>query len=213
MKLNLSLKETRDKAVSALHRRGFLHRISGEFRVNFGQISFRLSEMASSWFGIKPLRDFFPASTGHHQDEDNRHPADAEAVYLLLLRLRKRVFDSKTKQKNRTIFGCAIWFVRDSVGIRTQDPQLRRLLLYPAELPNRPSFLAGCSCRTEMDCKYTNYSFIAKNSIAFCFWQTSYLRHYEGFLPPGTPTDPAIPPGPSIRSRWNQSAYTWHANH
>ena len=25
----------------------------------------------------------------------------------------------------------------DSVGIRTQDPQLRRLLLYPAELPNR----------------------------------------------------------------------------
>ena len=26
---------------------------------------------------------------------------------------------------------------RDSVGIRTQDPQLRRLLLYPAELPNR----------------------------------------------------------------------------
>ena len=29
----------------------------------------------------------------------------------------------------------------DSVGIRTQDPQLRRLLLYPAELRNRPSFL------------------------------------------------------------------------
>ena len=26
---------------------------------------------------------------------------------------------------------------RDSVGIRTQDPQLRRLLLYPTELPNR----------------------------------------------------------------------------
>ena len=26
----------------------------------------------------------------------------------------------------------------DSVGIRTQDPQLRRLLLYPAELPNHP---------------------------------------------------------------------------
>ena len=25
---------------------------------------------------------------------------------------------------------------RDSVGIRTQDPQLRRLLLYPAELRN-----------------------------------------------------------------------------
>ena len=26
----------------------------------------------------------------------------------------------------------------DSVGIRTQDPQLRRLLLYPTELPNHP---------------------------------------------------------------------------
>ena len=29
---------------------------------------------------------------------------------------------------------------RDSVGIRTQDPQLRRLLLYPTELPNRSVF-------------------------------------------------------------------------
>ena len=28
-------------------------------------------------------------------------------------------------------------FSGDSVGIRTQDPQLRRLLLYPAELRNR----------------------------------------------------------------------------
>ena len=27
----------------------------------------------------------------------------------------------------------------DSVGIRTQDPQLRRLLLYPAELRNQPA--------------------------------------------------------------------------
>ena len=26
---------------------------------------------------------------------------------------------------------------RDPVGIRTQDPQLRRLLLYPAELPDQ----------------------------------------------------------------------------
>ena len=31
-------------------------------------------------------------------------------------------------------------FSGDSVGIRTQDPQLRRLLLYPAELPNLESF-------------------------------------------------------------------------
>ena len=32
---------------------------------------------------------------------------------------------------------------RDSVGIRTQDPQLRRLLLYPTELRNRPSIQQG----------------------------------------------------------------------
>ena len=32
--------------------------------------------------------------------------------------------------------------IRDSVGIRTQDPQLRRLLLYPAELRNHP--IQGC---------------------------------------------------------------------
>ena len=29
----------------------------------------------------------------------------------------------------------------DRAGIRTQDPQLRRLLLYPAELPDRPRML------------------------------------------------------------------------
>ena len=29
-------------------------------------------------------------------------------------------------------------FFRDRAGIRTQDPQLRRLLLYPAELPDHP---------------------------------------------------------------------------
>ena len=30
------------------------------------------------------------------------------------------------------------FFLGDSVGIRTRDPQLRRLLLYPAELRNHP---------------------------------------------------------------------------
>ena len=34
--------------------------------------------------------------------------------------------------------GQPLLLVRDSVGIRTQDPQLRRLLLYPTELPNHP---------------------------------------------------------------------------
>ena len=30
-----------------------------------------------------------------------------------------------------------VCIARDSGGIRTHDPQLRRLLLYPTELPNR----------------------------------------------------------------------------
>ena len=32
---------------------------------------------------------------------------------------------------------------RDSVGIRTLDPQIRNLLLYPAELRNRPYEIPG----------------------------------------------------------------------
>ena len=46
-------------------------------------------------------------------------------------------------------------FISDSVGIRTQDPQLRRLLLYPAELPNRSVLLSGVSgADSKSGCKY-----------------------------------------------------------
>ena len=41
-------------------------------------------------------------------------------------------------KKARCLLTAGFLLVRDSVGIRTQDPQLRRLLLYPAELPNHP---------------------------------------------------------------------------
>ena len=34
----------------------------------------------------------------------------------------------------------------DPVGIRTQDPQLRRLLLYPAELPDQHVSAVGNRC-------------------------------------------------------------------
>ena len=34
------------------------------------------------------------------------------------------------------------YFFSDPVGIRTRDPQLRRLLLYPAELPDQT--ISGC---------------------------------------------------------------------
>ena len=54
-------------------------------------------------------------------------------------------FEPKTQQR----FGCCcIMYFCDSVGIRTQDPQLRRLLLYPAELRNQWTsqalFIASC---------------------------------------------------------------------
>ena len=49
----------------------------------------------------------------------------------------------------------------DSVGIRTLDPQIRNLLLYPAELRNRSPF--HNSSESETDCKYTD--FITKTSI------------------------------------------------
>ena len=44
------------------------------------------------------------------------------------------------KNPNRML---SIGVFRDSVGIRTQDPQLRRLLLYPTELRNHPEKCAN----------------------------------------------------------------------
>ena len=44
----------------------------------------------------------------------------------------------KNASKLASFFFLPFRSVRDSVGIRTQDPQLRRLLLYPAELRNHP---------------------------------------------------------------------------
>ena len=46
-------------------------------------------------------------------------------------------------KKARCLSTASFLLTRDSVGIRTQDPQLRRLLLYPAELPNHPAYSAG----------------------------------------------------------------------
>ena len=46
--------------------------------------------------------------------------------------------DGALTKKARCLSTASSLLTRDSVGIRTQDPQLRRLLLYPAELPNHP---------------------------------------------------------------------------
>ena len=48
----------------------------------------------------------------------------------------------KTKvTDNQSITVICHFYKGDPVGIRTRDPQLRRLLLYPAELPDHPSLL------------------------------------------------------------------------
>ena len=51
--------------------------------------------------------------------------------------------DGALTKKARCLSTAGFLLIRDSVGIRTQDPQLRRLLLYPAELPNHPAYSAG----------------------------------------------------------------------
>ena len=63
--------------------------------------------------------------------------------------------DGVSIKKARCLSTANFLLTRDSVGIRTQDPQLRRLLLYPAELPNHPAYSAGKKGRAgELDCKY-----------------------------------------------------------
>ena len=44
---------------------------------------------------------------------------------------------SNEKKDNSLTFNKLSFDFRDPGGIRTHDPQLRRLLLYPAELPDR----------------------------------------------------------------------------
>ena len=39
-------------------------------------------------------------------------------------------------KKQTSLERCLLFIICDPVGIRTRDPQLRRLLLYPAELPD-----------------------------------------------------------------------------
>ena len=48
----------------------------------------------------------------------------------------------KPKQPHRLVFCLVIdnVILSDPGGIRTHDPQLRRLLLYPTELPDLPRF-------------------------------------------------------------------------
>ena len=70
--------------------------------------------------------------------EANRLLLAQMPFFVIQLRLRKLAFDATPyHKKSHNLRLRDLLHFCDSVGIRTQDPQLRRLLLYPAELPNQ----------------------------------------------------------------------------
>ena len=95
--------------------------------------------------GICRLRRHVPSSAGHHDQSKSAVLLRRIAVFRTAPPLTKASFRrSDTARKKRPTFVERFCFGRDSVGIRTQDPQLRRLLLYPTELPNRSLFCVRC---------------------------------------------------------------------
>ena len=71
-------------------------------------------------------------------------------------------FDSTIKKQTVTVGG--LWcYLRDSGGIRTRDPQLRRLLLYPTELPNLEQ-KRNAKLRQKFECT-------TKNAKKFCLFR------------------------------------------
>ena len=57
------------------------------------------------------------------------------AIYYAVCRLQASLSRQRIIKKPH-LYAALVFLLCDSVGIRTQDPQLRRLLLYPTELPN-----------------------------------------------------------------------------
>ena len=104
-------------------------------------------------------------SAGHHRPKQKRPSAALRPWFFRtpVWRLRassQRHTDIRKKRPTNVERFC---FGRDSVGIRTQDPQLRRLLLYPTELPNRSLFpLSVCWAVVESGCKGNDFFLICK---------------------------------------------------
>ena len=63
--------------------------------------------------------------------------AETDIVILLSIDLFCNAMNLVTKKDNSLTFNKLSFDFRDPGGIRTHDPQLRRLLLYPAELPDQ----------------------------------------------------------------------------
>ena len=81
------------------------------------------------------------------------------------------------------------FFLRDSAGTQTQDPQLRRLLLYSAELPNqtfwkteyspysRKIFYVAFSTIVDCECKGNNFFVALQKKIGFSVFVATALRN------------------------------------
>ena len=72
-----------------------------------------------------------------------------------------------------------IMFSCDPVGIRTQDPQLRRLLLYPAELPDRTFIFAFFAMEAKVGAKIVFFVVTAsEKAILASFFLDDVRRHF-----------------------------------
>ena len=108
-------------------------------------IEFNECLLCSCWSGFAPFGRTSVTSAGHHRPVANRHSAGAGAFFSHpVVAYESELSTLRQNTKKAQPFGLRFAFGSDSVGIRTQDPQLRRLLLYPTELPNRSlCFLTG----------------------------------------------------------------------
>ena len=71
----------------------------------------------------------------------------------------------------------------DSVGIRTQDPQLRRLLLYPTELPNQATMFSDFSergCKDRQILQTTNYLIAIFSNSPTLFFPYVHSAYTQG---------------------------------
>ena len=103
-------------------------------------------------------------SAGHRRPKQKRPSATLRPRFRTIKpRSRERSWRGLIARKKRPTYVERFCFGRDSVGIRTQDPQLRRLLLYPTELPNRSLFpLSVCWAVVESGCKGNDFFLICK---------------------------------------------------
>ena len=111
---------------------------------------------AVGWDYVASLR--FPFLRGPSAIMKQKRPSAAlrPRFFALHRTYESRLSTVRHSTKKALNFRWALLLCRDSVGIRTQDPQLRRLLLYPAELPNQSLF------RSESGCKDREYFVSAK---------------------------------------------------